>query len=298
MKFVFWIFRPGTWSAFILQMVLFELLLLTAALTTKTSRRFCVINCENIPWQPTSFADMFKETMNLDELAAWDVCNAADGEQLPEDIASYTGVIITGSHFDCRSSRTQYFQWFDPIKSFIRSAAAQGQPKVFGSCFGCNLVALSLGGVVAPNPGSRYVLKIEDIIPERNFYDIFSQGSGIVGISSSKVIPPLRNKYSVISTHEDCVEVLPPESILLGSTPLCQNHLFVTGKFRNILGCQSHPEFDLQYAVMDRIWPSIALRLKCLSEEEMEESLRSFDTYTGEDATELCTLIAAFLHSN
>jgi GMP synthase-like glutamine amidotransferase len=258
-------------------------------------KRFCIVNCENIPWNPTSFADMFVNTMSIDESSVWNVCNVADGENLPDDISSYTGVIITGSHFDCRSSRAKYFDWFEPIISFIREAAETGRPKIYGSCFGCNLVALALGGVVATNPGSRYVLKVEDMQPLNGFQEAFST-SGFEGIAPE--IPILRDKYSVICTHEDCVEILPPKSVLLGSTPLCKNHLFVTGKHENILGCQSHPEFDLQYAVMDRIWPSIVGKLKRLSDAEIQESLASFEKYTGDGASELCTLISAFLHSD
>ena len=84
---------------------------------THIQRKFCVINCETISWKPISFSDMFSSLM-MREGDIWTVCNIANSELLPSDIYEYSGIIITGSHFDCRSERTSYFDWVNKLIHF------------------------------------------------------------------------------------------------------------------------------------------------------------------------------------
>lgn len=227
----------------------------------------------------------------------WDVCNAANGEQLPEpDIVSsrYHGLIITGSHFDCLSERgNAYFDWYNPILNVIRRAAEMGYPRIYGSCFGANLLAAALGGVVARNPNNRYILQVERLTMNANFQRILSSSSAqadgsFVGTEQS---------YEVLCTHEHHVMQLPDGAQLLGSTPYCTNHAFVMGQNDNVMGIQSHPEFDLQYCVLDRIWPSVVDKLGRLNADQIEESKQSFAAYTPDGGNRLCDAVSAFLHN-
>jgi GMP synthase-like glutamine amidotransferase len=216
-------------------------------------------------------------------------CNLACGQNLPKDMDQFQGIIITGSHYNCRP-RDAYFDWYEGLLSLIREIAFTGKPNLYGSCFGHNLIALALGGKIGLNPNNKYILEIEQLNTNKEFYGRFSS------------IYPLENikeSYSVISTHEDCVLELPESATLLGSTLHCENHLYVTGKNRNILACQSHPEFNhyLQYAVMDRILLSIVNKRKCLSTEEVAHSRKSFGEYSTSDNTLLCDMISNFLRT-
>lgn len=248
--------------------------------------RILVINCEDIIWQPITFSDMLFTHMGTDD-DVYTTCNVANGEDLPKDMNDFQGIIITGSHYNCRP-RDVYFDWYEGLMSLIREIALTGRPMLYGSCFGHNLIALALGGEIGFNPNNKYVMQIEQIRANKAFHELFSS------ISPLKVI---KENYSVISTHEDCVLRLPEMSTLLGSTLHCENHLYITGKNRNILACQSHPEFDLQYAVLDRIWISIVKKRKCLSKEEIALSLRSFEEYSTSDSELLCGMISDFLHT-
>jgi GMP synthase-like glutamine amidotransferase len=251
----------------------------------KTANRFLVINCEDIPWEPISFSDMYRRCVEL-EGDSWNTCNIALGEQLPADIHEYTGIILSGSHYNCRK-RDVYFPWYEGLMVLVREISVAGEPKLFGGCFGHNLIALALGGSIDFNPDKKYILQIEKLTTNDAFKKQFSATS----------CSPLRDSYSVISTHEDCVIKLPDTATLLGSTLFCKNHLFVTGKNNNILACQSHPEFDLKYAVMDRIWIGVVEKRRMLSKSDIVDSLRSFEEYDGTEAKDMCAVISDFLRS-
>ena len=99
----------------------------------------------------------------------------------------------------------------------------------------------------------------------------------------------------IIVSHGDCVETLPPKSTLLGSSPTCRNEMYVSGTFRNIFSCQSHPEFEYDYCIKDRIWPSVVTLNNRLSEEEIRTAEKSFADHTREDSEALLGVIKSFL---
>jgi hypothetical protein len=107
--------------------------------------RFLVINCEDISWNPITFSEMYKLHLSQ-ENDVWTTCNIASGEKLPdpEDILKYKGIVITGSHYNCRK-RDSYFAWYEDLLTLIREISTAGYPKLFGGCFGHNLIALALG---------------------------------------------------------------------------------------------------------------------------------------------------------
>ena len=92
-------------------------------------QRFCIIDCENAKaWYPITFGDMFKEKLMMAE-DSWITCNIAKNENLPVDILEFQGVVITGSHFNCRDN----LLWYEPLCRFIQEAATKGYPKIFAT---------------------------------------------------------------------------------------------------------------------------------------------------------------------
>ena len=282
--------------------VIFLLVLLIASygaqcLLVKPSQRFLVLNCEDIPWEPISFFDMYKMNLALElgslqnmglQSESWTCCNVVLGEKIPDDVLEYDGIILTGSHYNCRP-RDVYFEWYEGLMRLIRTIDEKGKPNLFGGCFGHNLIALALGGKIGFNPDKKYILQVENLKINNKFKELFSSEN--LGNSGNLL------EYSVISTHEDSVLELPESATLLGSSENCKNHLFLAGKNNNILALQSHPEFNLQYAVMDRIWLGIVERRKLLSKDEISFSLKSFEGYDDADAKKLCGVISFFLHN-
>lgn len=101
--------------------------------------------------------------------------------------------------------------------------------------------------------------------------------------------------YKLIVSHGDCVCVLPPESVLLGSSQTCTNEMYLTGKYRNIFACQSHPEFEYEYCIKERIWPAVTGTRKRLNDEEIKAAAESFENFNREDSKCLLSMIKSFL---
>ncbi len=99
------------------------------------------------------------------------------------------------------------------------------------------------------------------------------------------------------ASHGDCVVSLPPGAALLGSSASCAHELFFAGKHGSLLACQCHPEFELQYAVMERIWPSVVQLNNRLTETEQIEAMKSFDTFDDRFAKFFGKYIFYFLNS-
>jgi GMP synthase-like glutamine amidotransferase len=247
--------------------------------------RFLVVCCENsTAWAPVDFAQMFTSKLARDD-SEWITVNIANNETLPstEDLDQFQGIILTGSRFNICDKDN--YPWFDSVCEVIRHAASHGRPRVFGGCFGCQLIGHALGGEVSKNPCERFILKAEQIEPCQPFF--------------SKIFPtmsPEKSSLTLIESHGYCVSSLPPNSQRLASSSSCTNELFVCGANANLLACQCHPEFDYGYAIRDRIWPSV-VGSKRMPAEEIEESARSFEAFSDEDSVLFCSLISSFLHS-
>jgi GMP synthase-like glutamine amidotransferase len=156
-------------------------------------QRFCVINCENsAAWKPIDFAEMFQQTLAQPN-DVWTRCNVAMDEELPSDILTYQGLVITGSHFNCRDR--ERLPWFDKVCDIIRNASINAQPRIYGGCFGCQIIAFALGGVVDRNPQEKFVLRAERIVWSYN-----AEGNcNCSGFCSYKQIQQLS-----LSTNQGC----------------------------------------------------------------------------------------------
>lgn len=260
-----------------------------------SNKRYCVIDCENQPaWEPIRFGEMFRsklQTLEESEEESWRTCNIALGDSLPDDILDFQGVIISGSHFNCRDQES--IPWFESLRSFIRKAAEKGSPRVGGICFGCQIIADSLGGEVDFNPSHRFVLKAEHISLQQYAHD----SEAFQLIQSTSPIPDrwFTTGFSLLVSHGDCVRKLPPNAQLLATSPTCQAELYLAGRGYNMIACQGHPEFDLQYAIYDRIWKAVVERNKRLNEEEILIAQDSFAHYEKTDAIEFMHWLKTFL---
>lgn len=246
--------------------------------------RFLVINCENsTAWSPITFFDMFKTALGRDT-DDWKSVEIAKGENLPKDIMEYKGVVLTGSRFNTRDK----LPWFEELYEFIRNAASVGSPKIYGGCFGCQIIAVALGGIVDYNPGKRFALKAEEVRPVYPDFTNYLPHTDTIEEKPS---------HRIIVSHGDCVCELPPTGVRLATSTSCLNEMYVAGEKKNILACQSHPEFNYEYAVRDRIWRSVVEVNKRLSTEEIEIAKNSFEYFCDEDPAPINQLISKFLRS-
>lgn len=166
--------------------------------------------------------------------------------------------------------------------------------------FGCQLVAHALGGRVGEYWYIYMYLIIDrytvtklvscdtyrplDYNPKKNFV-LKAETVRIVEDSFIKYLSPLtKPTLTLIVSHGDCVTELPPNSELLANSDTCCHEMFITGAKRNILACQSHPEFDLQYCIYDRIWPAVVEKNHRLTSSEEEEAKATFEAYHDDDS--------------
>jgi GMP synthase-like glutamine amidotransferase len=149
----------------------------------------------------------------------WRYYQAHRGE-LPSSANECDAWISTGSKY----SVYEKHPWIDSLAEFIRS---NGRPFV-GICFGHQMLAHAMGGEVAKA----------------------TQGWG-VGVLPLKVLkqeswmqPPMA-EVRIQHMHQDQVQRLPPESVLLGNSPHCAFGMFRIGE--TMLGIEGHPEFTVEY---------------------------------------------------
>jgi len=115
-------------------------------------------------------------------------------------------------------------RWIADLAAFIRSL---DRPYV-GICFGHQMLAQAMGGEVAKA----------------------KQGWG-VGVLPLKIIrqepwmsPPM-NELRIQHMHQDQVQRLPENSVLLGESAHCEVGMFRVGE--TMLGIEGHPEFTVEY---------------------------------------------------
>jgi GMP synthase (glutamine-hydrolysing) len=81
--------------------------------------------------------------------AAYEVAHGGRGDEIPESLDGYAGLIVLGGDMGANDDADN--PWLPPTKSLIAAAVRSG--KCFlGICLGHQLAAVALGGEVGPNP--------------------------------------------------------------------------------------------------------------------------------------------------
>jgi GMP synthase-like glutamine amidotransferase len=136
--------------------------------------------------------------------------------KFPASVRKADGWIITGAAY----SANDPYPWVERLKDFIRKIYRRGQPLV-GFCFGHQVVAAALGGVVEPSPEGWRVGPVE-----------YRRGGKAV--------------QRVIAWHREQVAVRPPEARVIGSTEGCENAMLAYGP--SVRTYQCHPELSSVFA--------------------------------------------------
>jgi GMP synthase-like glutamine amidotransferase len=214
--------------------------------------KVAIIHTEDNPkWLGKDFVDFFVDTLKLEDVTRIEL--ATKDDPLPDANSDYDAVIITGSHYDVRNS----LPWYTKLENFLRSNiddsnsnSESKKPMIFGSCFGAQIIGHAFGGKVDTNPG-YFVCKAEEITLTNEGVQLFAS-TGVLDKDKLLTAPTFR----VLESHGDQVLELPKGATLLASSQTCKNEMFLVGK--NILAVQSHPEFDVEYAIKEKIWPYLS----------------------------------------
>jgi GMP synthase-like glutamine amidotransferase len=220
-------------------------------------------------WVPTfgEYPDMFERLVRGADSSArfttWDVeagIHPSEGE-----IDSVDGFIITGS----KSSVYDDKSWIRDLEGLIQTLHAK-RKKMVGICFGHQIIAKALGGLVSKSEkGWGVGINVYDLtdLPfepadeaAMNKADAKrTADSAQTHILEPQTLEPLTLEHKnlehktlehktlkLVASHQDQVEALPPGARTIATNAHCENAGFVMGD--HIFTLQGHPEFIPDYA--------------------------------------------------
>lgn len=144
------------------------------------------------------------------------------GESLPS-AASFGGIIVTGSH----DMVTEKHPWSEKTAGWVKQAVEAKIP-VLGVCYGHQLLAHALGGVVGDNPNGKELGTVRISLNDHGRRNLlFDETPG---------------NFAAHACHSQSVLQLPTGATLLASSAMDPHHAFSFGK--QAWGVQFHPEFN------------------------------------------------------
>lgn len=146
-------------------------------------------------------------------------------ENLPSDPGKFAGIIITGSH----AMVTDGEDWSEQTAAWIPRAIESEIP-LLGICYGHQLIAHAMGGVVGNFPTGVELGTVQVTLTDEAHKDPLFKG--------------LPKRIRVHTSHTQTVVQLPPNAILLASNENEPHHAFAMGPCA--WGVQFHPEFDAE----------------------------------------------------
>ena len=167
------------------------------------------------------FEDWFMARMDL-SAGTIETVSPFSGEPLPS-VASFGGIIITGSH----AMVTEKKSWSEKTAEWVKRAVDAEMP-LLGICYGHQLLAHAMGGVVGDNPKGK----------EFGTVSIRLNRDG----RQDRLFDETPETFAAQACHSQSVLQLPAGATLLASSEMDPHHAFVVG--RRAWGIQFHPEFN------------------------------------------------------
>ncbi len=169
--------------------------------------------------QHGDFEDWFAEGMGIPDLLQVDVFR----HSLLPAAEKLSGIVITGSAAMVSAREA----WSERCAEWLQRAVQTGVP-VLGVCYGHQLLAHALGGLVGPNPAGRQIGTVTARLTGA------SDGDDLLG--------QIPRSFAVQASHSEAVLELPPGAQRLAVSPLDDN--FVIRFAESVWGLQFHPEFS------------------------------------------------------
>lgn len=167
------------------------------------------------------FEDWFIARMDR-SAAPIETVSPFSGESLPQ-AASFGGIIITGSH----DMVTEKHPWSEKTAGWVKQAVEAKIP-VLGVCYGHQLLAHAMGGVVGDHPTGKEFGTVSIRLNEQGRQDRLFDGTP--------------ETFAAQVCHSQSVLQLPAGATLLASSAMDPHHAFSIGK--QAWGVQFHPEFN------------------------------------------------------
>ena len=152
-----------------------------------------------------------------------EVCRPYAGDALP-DLTSYDGVLVLGGEM---SADDDTVAWLPPLKVALREVVEAGTP-LLGICLGHQLIAVALGGEVAPNLHGQTVG-----LTAVAWSEAAADDDWVGGHTGDEV---------AIHWNNDVVTRLPEGAVVLARSPGGEVQVARFGP--RAWGIQAHPEVD------------------------------------------------------
>ncbi|MFO7705101.1 MAG: gamma-glutamyl-gamma-aminobutyrate hydrolase family protein [Halopseudomonas sp.] len=171
-----------------------------------------------------NYPEMFNELLLTQHPEAQiRVYRCMDGE-LPEALDECDAYITSGSKYGVNDG----LPWIAALQDCMARMWEQGTPLV-GICFGHQLMAKALGGEVIKSPkGWGVGMSFNQVLARKSWMD------------------PWQDKLDLIVSHQDQVNLLPPQAEILAGSEFCPYYLLQYG--RHFMSVQGHPEFCKGYS--------------------------------------------------
>ncbi|SEQ07606.1 GMP synthase-Glutamine amidotransferase [Amphritea atlantica] len=186
--------------------------------------------------------------------------------EFPQAVNECDGWIITGSPCSAYES----LEWIADLESLIR-AIDQAEVPLIGICFGHQLIAQALGGVVV-KADAGWGVGVDSYQPS-------AAGQAVLGSE------PVR--LHII--HQDQVIQLPARAEILAASAFCQYGVLRYGS--HIFTVQAHPEFSREYMLCEL--PAIVPEY--LTATDAEKGLKSLEHYEADSAPVVDAIIRVLM---
>ena len=248
----------------------------------KPKHKIGIISCEDAPkWggEEGLCHYIIERLRNVDSNTEYVNFLAITG-RLPtkNELEDFTGFVISGSHY----SVNDRYEWIKNLIDFVRYFGDQREgSKLFGICFGHQLIAKAFGGKVQSNESGKFVWGTEEveIFASRMPADLYKRSFG-----------QERRSLKIMQSHGEWVSAVPRGAICLGKSQTCNYEILSYGN--RIMSTQGHPEL-LKDAMIGKILPR--LQEKGVLTSTDEDIARA--TLTDQDHTMLMQFVHNFLTS-
>lgn len=194
---------------------------------------------------PDMFVALFEQVDSSHTFTVWDV----EQGELPDSVAAADAYIITGS----KSSVYDDKPWIRALEGFVRQVHL-ARHKLVGICFGHQLVAQALGGLVDKSPKGWgcgvQVYQMSDLA-------LMADGQG--------------ETLQLLASHQDQVMLAPEGARVFAHNDHCEIAGFRLGE--HILTFQGHPEFIPEYSR-----EIMAFRCAMIGEDRVAQGMASLDS--------------------
>ena len=192
-----------------------------------------------------------------------------------EELSLYDGFIITGANYSVNDD----LPWIERLMDFVKFIHRLDSHRIFGICFGHQVIAKALGCKVGRNICgdvifSTQLVQIHDDLHTKEFFRrVFGK----------------RDEIWMMEAHGESVLNLPSDvrCHVLGWSKTCSYE--VLGWSEKIISTQGHPEFNVNVMV-NKLAPMVK-EYKFLTDQQLDVSLKSF---SDTDADNTVKFVASF----